>query len=101
MLENLCISKNCCNFARKIEERIFMVTAMQQQRTHGLNPMQRHLVSMLNFNSSEEAELRLKKALEQFYLNEFENMKATMFANGELTEEKVAQGAATHFRTAY
>lgn len=79
-----------------------MVSAMQQQkRTHGLNPMQRHLVSMLNFNTSEEAELRLKKALEQFYLSEFENMKATMFANGELTEEKVAQGAATHYRTAY
>ena len=79
-----------------------MVTTMHQQtRTYGLNPMQRHLVSMLNFNTSEEAELRLKKALEQFYLSEFETMKAAMFANGELTEEQVAEGAAKHFRTAY
>ena len=86
----------------KLEKGKTMASAMQQQtRTYGLNPMQRHLVSMLNFNTSEEAELRLKKALEQFYLSEFENMKAAMFANGELTEEKVAQGAVTHFRTAY
>ena len=79
-----------------------MTTAMHQQtKTSGLNPMQRHLVSMLNFNASEEAELRLKKALEQFYLSEFEAMKAVMYASGELSEDKIAEGAAAHFRTAY
>ena len=78
-----------------------VATMPQQPRTFGLNPMQRHLVSMLNFNSSEAAELRLKKALEQFYATEFENVKAAMFRSGELTEDQVAQGAAKHFRTAY
>ena len=79
-----------------------MTTAMQQQtRSFGLNPMQRHLVSMLNFNSTQEAEERLKRALEQFYASEFERVKDAMFANGDLTEEQVAQGAAKHFRTAY
>ena len=67
----------------------------------GLNPMQLHLVSMLNFNSTKAAELRLKKALEAFYVSEFERTKAQMFASGELTEEQVAEGAAKHFRTAY
>ena len=67
----------------------------------GLNPMQLHLVSMLNFNSTEAAGLRLKKALEAFYVSEFERTKAQMFADGELTEEQIAEGAATHFRTAY
>ena len=67
----------------------------------GLNPMQLHLVSMLNFNTSEDAELRLKQALEQFYLTEFEQTKKQMFASGELTEEQISKGAATHFRTAY
>ena len=56
---------------------------------------------MLNFNNTEAAEKRLKRALEQFYLSEFETMKATMFANGELTEEQIERGAATHFRTPY
>ena len=67
----------------------------------GLNPMQMHLVSMLNFNSSEAAGQRLKKALELFYASEFESAKAQMFANGELTEEQISEGAAKHFRTAY
>ena len=67
----------------------------------GLNPMQQHLVSMLNFNTTKDAELRLKKALEAFYVAEFERTKAQMFADGELTEEQIAEGAATHFRTAY
>ena len=44
---------------------------------------------------------RAQKITEQFYLSEFEAMKATMFANGELTEELIEQGAATHFRTPY
>ena len=88
---------------RKLHERDFtMRPAMKQPtRSVGLNPMQRHLVSMLNFNSTEAAEQRLKKALEQFYLSEFENTKAALFASGELTEEMISQGAATHFRTAY
>ncbi len=73
--------------------------AVQQQ--YGLNPMQLHLVSMLNYNNTKDAELRLKKALEQFYASEFENMKASMFASGELTEEQIEHGAATHFRTPY
>jgi len=77
-----------------------MVTTQQNQQ-FGLNPMQLHLVSMLNFNNSEAAEQRLKRALEQFYLSEFENMKTTMFASGELTEELIEKGAATHFRTPY
>ena len=76
-----------------------MLAAQQQQI--GLNPMQLHLISMLNFNNSEAAEKRLKRALEQFYLSEFETMKATMFANGELTEKQIERGAATHFRTPY
>ena len=75
--------------------------AVQQHQQYGLNPMQLHLVSMLNFNNTEAAELRLKKALEQFYLSEFEATKAAMFASGELTEELVAEGAAKHFRTPY
>jgi len=67
----------------------------------GLNPMQLHLVSMLNFNTSKSAEQRLQKALLQFYLSEFEQTKKEMFANGELTEEMIAEGAAKHFRTEY
>ena len=75
-----------------------MANVPQSQQV-GLNPMQLHLISMLNFNSSDSAVLRLKKALEQFYVTEFENMKAAMFARGELTEEQIEQGAAKHFRT--
>ena len=75
--------------------------AVQQHQQYGLNPMQLHLVSMLNFNNTEAAELRLKKALEQFYLSEFETTKAAMFASGELTEDLIAKGAAKHFRTPY
>ena len=78
-----------------------MATAFQNHQQYGLTPMQMHLVSMLNFNRTEEAEQRLKAALEAFYLLEFERTKAEMFANGELTEEQISQGAATHFRTAY
>ena len=77
------------------------MVATQQNQQIGLNPMQLHLVSMLNFNNSEEAEQRLKRALELFYISEFENMKAAMLANGELTEDLIEQGAATHFRTPY
>lgn len=70
--------------------------------THvGQNPMQLHLISMLNFNNTEEAHQRQKKALEQFYLTEFERVKAEMFESGELTEELIEKGAKTHFRTAY
>jgi len=76
-----------------------MKTAQQQQ--FGLNPMQLHLISMLSFNNTEAAEQRLKKALEQFYLSEFEATKAAMFASGELTEELIEKGASTHFRTPY
>ena len=76
-----------------------MLAAQQQQI--GLNPMQLHLISMLNFNNSESAVQRLKKALEQFYVSEFEAMKAQMFASGELTEEQIEEGAAKHFRTPY
>lgn len=75
--------------------------AVQKHQQYGLNPMQLHLVSMLNFNNTEAAELRLKKALEQFYLSEFEQTKANMFASGELTEELIERGAAKHFRTPY
>lgn len=67
----------------------------------GLNPMQLHIVSMLNFNNTEEAQQRLKTALEQFYLTEFERVKAEMFKSGALTEELIEEGAKTHFRTAY
>ena len=75
--------------------------AVQQHQQYGLNPMQLHLVSMLNFNNTKAAELRLKRALEQFYLSEFEATKAAMFAKGELTEDLIAEGAAKHFRTPY
>ncbi|MCQ2348688.1 MAG: hypothetical protein MJZ65_05830 [Paludibacteraceae bacterium] len=67
----------------------------------GLTPMQLHLVSMLNFNTSKAAEQRLQKALFQFYLSEFEQTKKQMFAQGELTEQAIADGAAKHFRTKY
>lgn len=77
-----------------------MATARQYQQ-FGLNPMQLHLVSMLNFNSTKEAEQRLKMALEQFYLTEFNQMKEQLFASGEITEAVITEGAARHFRTAY
>ena len=77
------------------------MNAVQQHQQFGLNPMQLHLVSMLNFNNTEAAELRLKKALTEFYLAEFERTKAEMFASGELTEEQIERGAASHFRTPY
>lgn len=63
--------------------------------------MQLHLISMLNFNNSEEAQQRLQKALHEFYLSEFERTKAEMFESGEITEQMVSEGAAKHFRTAY
>lgn len=73
----------------------------QQYQQFGLNPMQLHLVRMLNFNSTKEAEQRLKMALEQFYLTEFNQMKEQLFASGEITEDAITEGAARHFRTAY
>ena len=76
-----------------------MAAVMEQQT--GMTPMQLHLVSMLNFNRTEEAEKRLEAALQQFYLAEFERMKADMRREGSLTEEIIADGAAQHFRTAY
>lgn len=41
----------------------------------GLNPMQLHLIGMLNFNDSKEAKDHLQKALYKFYLDEFEREK--------------------------
>lgn len=73
----------------------------QQYQQFGLNPMQLHLVRMLNFNSTKEAEQRLKMALKQFYLTEFNQMKEQLFASGEITEDAITEGAARHFRTAY
>ncbi len=67
----------------------------------GPNPMQLHLVSMLNFNNTEETQTRLKSALEYFYVSEFERTKDRLFANGTITEEMIEQGANTHFSTAY
>ena len=96
------MSKFISTFApAKVKINIFMVAALQQNPNVGLTPMQMHLVSMLNFNRSEAAEQRLKKALENFYLSEFERTKEAMFENGELSEEMISKGAATHFRTAY
>lgn len=76
-------------------------TTVHKSQSFGLNPMQLHLVSMLNFNSTKEAEQRLKLALEHFYLTEFNQMKEQLFASGELTENSIAEGASRHFRTAY
>lgn len=76
-----------------------MVAGME--RSTGLTPMQLHLVSMLNFNRSEEAAKRLKIALEQFYMAEFNSMKAAMRQNGTLTEDILEESASKHFRTAY
>ncbi|MCQ2313306.1 MAG: hypothetical protein MJZ84_07670 [Paludibacteraceae bacterium] len=90
----LCVAK------RKIDTDMIS-SAVQKTTQIGLNPMQLHLVSMLNFNSTEAAEQRLKLALEQFYLSEFNQMKEQLFASGELTETVIAEGAARHFRTAY
>ena len=42
-----------------------MLATQHLPQQFGLNPMQLHLVKMLNFNSTEAAEQRLKKALEQ------------------------------------
>ena len=72
-----------------------------QQTTYGLTPMQMHLVSMLNFNRSEQAEQRLKVALEKFYLSEFNQMKSAMRQEGTLTEDIITAGAHQHFRTPY
>ena len=58
------------NFAAEIRET--MATTLK--KNDGMTPMQLHLVSMLNFNSTEAAEQRLKAALEQFYLSEFEKI---------------------------
>lgn len=81
---------------------ISMVTTTNIGQTQvGLNPMQLHLISMLKFNQTEEAEKRLESALMQFYLSEFENAKEQMFASGELTEEMIEAGAKKHFRTPY
>lgn len=77
------------------------VASTQKTMQIGLNPMQLHLVSMLNFNSTKAAEQRLKMALEQFYLSEFNQMKDQLFATGEITEEAITEGATRHFRTAY
>ena len=68
---------------------------------NGLNPMQLHLIGMLNFNDSEEAKERLQKALYKFYLDEFEREKQAMFASEEITEELIETGAKKHFRTEY
>lgn len=76
-----------------------MATAME--KGNGMTPMQLHLVSMLNFNRTKEAEQRLKAALEQFYLSEFERMKKEMRDSGALTEEILAESANKHFRTSY
>ena len=86
------------NFAPK-ETREIMATTLK--KSNGMTPMQLHLVSMLNFNSTEAAEQRLKTALEQFYLSEFEKMKEEMRTSGALTEDIIAEGAAKHFRTSY
>ena len=74
---------------------------LELQSTYGLTPMQMHLVSMLNFNRSEQAEQRLKVALEQFYLSEFDHMKSAMRQEGTLTEDLITEGASKHFRTPY
>lgn len=34
-------------------------------------------------------------------LSEFEALKASMFADGSLTEELIEKGSTTHFRTKY
>lgn len=75
--------------------------AIATKTRSGLNPMQLHLISMLNFNDSEEAEKRLESALLKFYLTEFERTKSEMFNSGELTEEMITAGANKHFRTSY
>lgn len=67
----------------------------------GFTPLQLHLVSMLNFNTSEESQQRLKKALESFYLSEFELAKETMFSTGQLTEQMIEEASKQHFRTPY
>jgi len=63
--------------------------------------MQLHLVNMLSFNQTKEAEQRLQTALLQFYSAEFERAKTEQFASGKLSEELITEGANRHFRTAY
>lgn len=67
----------------------------------GMTPMQLHLVSMLNFNRSEEAAQRLKVALEKFYVSEFNRLKDEMRKSGALTEAVLEDSSAKHFRTSY
>ena len=56
------------------------------EKVSGMTPMQLHLVSMLNFNRTEATEQRLKCALEQFYLAEFERMKEAELFWGAITK---------------
>ena len=60
--------------------------ATPMEKVSGMTPMQLHLVSMLNFNRTEAAEQRLKCALEQFYLAEFERMKEAELSWGAITK---------------
>ena len=72
---------------------IMTKTLRQREPLTGLNPMQLHLLSILNFNTTPSSEERLKKALQQFYLAEFERMKDELWENGTLTEEKIEEHA--------
>ena len=98
--KNLVVSEKLCNFAAGTNQLMLIMATVMDNRT-GMTPMQLHLVSMLNFNRTEAAEQRLKAALEQFYLSEFERMKDEMRDSGALTEDIIAEGTSKHFRTAY
>lgn len=74
-------------------------TLKQREPQSGLNPMQLHLLSILNFNTTPSSEERLKRALQQFYLAEFERMKDELWGNGTLTEEKLEEHAHNFCRT--
>lgn len=78
--------------------------ATPMEKVSGMTPMQLHLVSMLNFNRTEAAEQRLKCALEQFYLAEFERMKeAELFWGGynKNLENDKKQEKKNHFQQIY
>ena len=98
MIEKLYVSLQTDN---QMEEMQMTNATTKRPNQSGLNPMQLHLIGMLNFNDSEEAQQRLQKALYKFYLEEFEREKQAMFASEEITEELIEMGAKQHFRTEY
>lgn len=74
---------------------------MLQTQQVGLNPTQIYLLSLFNYNRSDEELTTLKKALTNFYALELERKKDEAFRTGILSEEKLQEFVSTHHRTPY